>query len=166
MSEDVNRIHLSDEQWLDLTGAEGDADARQHLAECADCAEELAGLRGAIEKYQFAARESADRPESHWLRQRTTMVSRALGRRATPRLAWMAAAAVMTLAALSLVRQQPAVQPALTATAEVQQTQAESDSALLADVQRQVRREVPEALQPAALLVEEMNQHADAIRNP
>jgi hypothetical protein len=166
MSEDVNRIHLSDEQWLDLAGAEGDAAARQHLAQCTDCAGELAGLRGAIEKFQLAARASADRPESHWLRQRTSVVSRALGRRAVPRLAWMAAAAVVTLTALSLVRQQPPAQPVPAVAAQVQQTQAESDSALLADVQRQVRRDVPEALQPAALLVEEMNQHANEIRNP
>jgi hypothetical protein len=166
MPNEVNQIHLSDEQWLDLAAAEGDAAARQHLAECADCARELTGLRRAMEQYQLAAREGADRPESFWLRQRTTAVSRAMGRRATPRLAWMAAAAVVTLAALSLVRQQPPAQPVPAVAAQVQQTQAESDSALLADVQRHVQREVPEALQPAALLVEEMNQHANEIRNP
>jgi hypothetical protein len=166
MNEEVNRVHLSDEQWLDLAGAAGDAASRQHLAECAACVGELAGLRGAIEQYQLAARKSADQPESFWLRQRTSAVSRALGRRAVPRLAWMTAAAVVTLAALSLVRQEPPTKPAPTATAQTQQAQAESDSALLADVQRQVQREVPEALQPAALLVEEMNQHADERRNP
>jgi hypothetical protein len=166
MNEEVNRTHLSDEQWVDLTGVEGDAAARQHLTDCAACARELEGLRGAIEKYQRAARESAERPESHWLRQRATVVSRAMGKPAMPRLAWFAAAAIVTLAALSLVREHPPAQPAPVATAQLQETQAESDSALLADVQRQVQREVPRALQPAELLVEEMNQHVDQTRNP
>lgn len=157
--------HLDDNQWLELANAEGRTSAQEHLAECAECRGELERLRGSLEEYQRTARELAERPESFWLRQRTLIASRALGRRAMPRLAWATGLAVVLLAGLLLVRQAPPA-PAVAPTQTAQTAQSESDSALLADVQRHVQRDVPEALQPAALLVEEMNQYAEERRNP
>jgi hypothetical protein len=159
--------HLNENQWLEVASGEGRGAAEEHLANCRECREELEQLRGSLEEYQRAAREMSERPESFWLRQRSRIVTRAQGKRAVPRLAWVTAAAVVLVAALALGRQTPP--PAVTATqaqAQAQQAQAEADSALLVDVQRYVQRDVPEALWPAALLVEEMNQHAQESRNP
>lgn len=165
MNEEQIARHLSDSQWLDLMSAAGDAAARTHLAACADCANELARLRASFEEYRRAAQQAADRPESFWLRQRTSVVSRMMGRRAAPRLAWTATVAAILLAAILLTPQAPrVVDRPVTPSTPAQSP--ESDSALLLDVQRSVQREVPVALEPAALLVEEMNQYAEERRNP
>lgn len=169
MADQRNSVHLNDEEWLSLAEAGGDAAARQHLAECRECAAELERLRAVLAGYQRTAQEAADHPESFWLRQRARIISRTRGRRAAPRLAWAVSVAALLLGAMLLGRQTPPA-PAGGASAAVStrlaQTDPLSDSALLIAVHQSVQRDVPEALEPAALLVEEMNQNAAQNRNP
>jgi hypothetical protein len=44
--------------------------------------------------------------------------------------------------------------------------QSDPDHALLVDVERSVRRELPRALEPAALLAQEVSRSAEARSNP
>jgi hypothetical protein len=63
-------------------------------------------------------------------------------------LAWAGAVGVLVLAALLMEKSPPASQVAV----------ADADHALLVEVERTVRRELPRALEPAALLTQEMSQ--------
>jgi anti-sigma factor RsiW len=168
--------HLNEDDWLDLADAAGSSAARQHLAECPACAAELDRLRVALEAYQFTAHEASEQTDSYWLRQRTEIVSRAAGRRAAPRLAWAASVAALLFGAVLLGRQAPplltsrtptAVAPAkVPAPSLTSSSDPDADSALLVDVHQSLQRDVPEALEPAELLVDAMSQRNTERRNP
>jgi len=66
---------------------------------------------------------------------------------------------MVVLAAVLLVQKTPPAQP-------VAQADPDPDHALLVDVERSVRRELPRALEPAALLAHEVGRDAEARSNP
>jgi len=106
--------------------------------------------------YEFgeAARNAAERPDEFWQRQRAAIWARgpAEGRRAVNRtIAALAGVAALTLlgAALLASGSPPAATPTL--------VQTDADHELLLAVEHDVQSEVPDALQPAALLAQEMN---------
>jgi hypothetical protein len=149
--------HLTDEQLTEqLAGGAGTA-AREHLAACPDCREEEQRLEGLLTDYGQAIHTAARRPEAFWQWQRTAIATRRARRPGSRRLAWVAAAAAVVLAAILLTAYTPPTKPV---------AESDPDQALLADVQRSVRRELPRALEPAALLAQEISRGAEARSSP
>jgi hypothetical protein len=113
-------------------------------------------LRSVLEDLPAWARADADRPAEFWERQRAAIWSRisAEGIQAGsrfPSVAWAIAAAVLVIASFML-NSAPRVAPA-------PQAQADPDRELLLEVERAMQSGGPDALEPAALLAEEIGQH-------
>jgi hypothetical protein len=133
--------HLSNEELTDLTI---ESDRRS--------------LRSTLEALPDWARASTERPEEFWQEQRSVVWSRisssesvSATRLARPSslLAWSAVAALVLLAGLLLDRG---------SLAPPHKTQVDPDHELLVAVERAVYNDGPAALEPAALLAEEMVQ--------
>ena len=148
--------HLNEEQWSAVVLDEASS-ARAHVAECEDCAAEAQRLRAALAGYGAAARDSALRPEAFWAWQRGAIAGRLAAQR-TPshRLVWAGALVCMVLVAAILLRQAPQIPSA---------PPPDPDHTLLVEVERSMRRNVPEALAPAGLLASEMNRAAEGSTN-
>ena len=122
-------------------------------------------LRPTLEALPEWARTSTERPEHFWQEQRGAVWSRiALDRHPHHRmarrplmLAWSALAAMVLLAGLMLNRA-PVVPPP--------QAQVDPDHELLMAVERAVHNDGPAALDPAALLAEEMVQDLPVAHSP
>ena len=140
--------HLSHEELTDLA-IESDQQA----------------LRPTLEALPDWARASTERPEEFWQKQRGAVWSRiALDRHPHDRmvrrplvLAWSALAAMVLLAGLLLDRAPVAPPP---------KAQVDPDHELLMAVERAVHNDGPAALDPAALLAEEMVQDLPAAHSP
>jgi hypothetical protein len=147
--------HLSNEQLTeyltDPLASGGDASIREHLAACAACRNEAGRLHSLLALYGEVTRAAGARPQAFWQWQRTTILTGLEPSPVPRRLVWAAGVAMAALAATLLMETPPpAVPPAV-----------DPDHALLVDVERSVRREVPRALEPAALLTAELSQAAD-----
>ncbi len=148
--------HLTNEQLAeyltDPLASGGDTTIREHLAACAACRNEAGRLHCLLALYGEATRAAGARPQAFWQWQRTAILTQLESRPAPRRLVWAAAVAMAALAATLLMETPPpAVPPAAV----------DPDHALLVDVERSVRREVPRALEPAALLTAELSEAAD-----
>ena len=108
-----------------------------------------------IAVFAEAVRGEAERPPSFWLAQRVAIAGRIQGseRKASLRLAWAASLALVVIAT-SLLAQAPL--PAASVAAY------DPDHELLVGVERAVRRPVPQALEPARLLAQEIESSAMA----
>jgi len=155
--------HLTDEQLVDQLAGRNEAGPREHLAACAACRNEAESLRRVLacyrEDYQQVPCASMEPPEGLWPWQYTAIATPWAERLAPRWLAWAAAVAMVVLAAVLLVQKTPPAQP-------VAQADPDPDHALLVDVERSVRRELPRALEPAALLAHEVGRDAEARSNP
>ncbi|MGH9492634.1 MAG: hypothetical protein ACRD2K_03955 [Terriglobales bacterium] len=141
--------HLTEEQLLEsLLGAK-DAGAAQHIAGCPECGGQLERLCSATAALRDSARAQAEKPEGFWARQRSAAAAHRSELPARP-LAWAATIAVAVLAAMLLQKPRPAV-PSTPAP--------DPDQALLVAVERATRRQVPQALEPAALLTQEISRN-------
>ncbi len=149
--------HLSDEQLLDQLAGAGDALAREHFAVCPACCRAQESLRRVLGRYREETRAAAERPESFWQRQRAAIAARRTDRPAPRRLTWITAVAIVVLAATLLVEKTPPPAPV---------AETDADHALLVDVERSVRRQLPRALEPAALLAREVSRSAETQSNP
>ncbi len=141
--------HLSNEELTDFT-IESDQRA----------------LRSTLETLPDWAQASTERPEEFWQKQRSMIWSRISSPesgsstrsvRRLPVLAWSTVAALVLLAGLMLDR--ASVVPP-------HQAQVDPDHELLVAVERAVHNDGPAALDPAALLAEEMVQDIAAARPP
>ena len=144
------KMHLSEEQFEQvISGSQAEADAAAHLTECAECAAEAERMRAALREFAASARMAGERPEGFWTRQCQAIAAR-LGESGTPSrgLQWAVSLAAVVLLALTLVPRTPP------------RVEQDPDDALLRDVQRSLRRQVPQALEPAALLAQELDRAA------
>jgi len=123
-------------------------DARAHLLACPQCAAELAHLRDSLTLFRDATTAHSDQ----LLRRipRVTLPSRAYRPALEP--AYWVAAAAMGLAALlplQVLRQQNALRPASSVAARVAErpADAQSDEALLEDVNTAISASVPASMQ-------------------
>lgn len=149
--------HLSEEQWSSVLLGMGRAEEQAHLAECPLCSAEEQRLRAALAGFGEAARDAAERPEAFWAWQRGAIAGRLAAKKTdSRRLVWAGAMAVVVLLASALLRQPPP---------EPVTAQVDPDHALLVDVERSMRSEVPEALAPATLLANEMSRAAERKTN-
>ena len=108
----------------------------------------------AVASLRAETQAAAARPEVFWQRQRAEIRARLDAPAVTPPpLAWASAVALLLMAVLLSLPGEPplAVAP-----------QPDPDSQLLLDVQQTLDRDVPDALAPASLLTQEMNQALEA----
>lgn len=146
--------HLTEEQQDELLLGERAAEATEHVAECEACRAEVERMRAALGGFGAAVEAGVARPEGFWAWQRRAILARLRqGSARTQKLAWAGAMVLLVLMAVALHFQ---ARPERLATAY------DPDEALLIDVARTVRSEVPSTLQPAALLSWEMDQAARA----
>jgi anti-sigma factor RsiW len=146
--------HLDDEQTAAaLAGADGD-DAAGHLAECAACREEIEKLGRNLLALRQETLEACDKPEAFWTHQRLAAVEPARRQLPSPRFAWVAGLALLAgLGGLYLIRP-----PATVSVSSA----ADPDHELLQDVERAIRRDLPKALEPAALIAVDLDRAAQA----
>lgn len=150
--------HLTDAQLTDALDGASQVETRGHLESCHLCRKEQERLRNAIFGCRERARALAQQPEGFWQWQMTWIRAR-LNRpshapRRSWRWAWGGAMVTFLVFALALMIERP--------TRHSQVTEEDPDQALLVEVQLSAQRDLPEALQPAALLAQEVNQAAEA----
>jgi hypothetical protein len=153
-------LHLSSDQMSELLACAPDTacelaglEASQaHLRVCPACTAEFASLREALLLFQEASIAHADR-EFGRLRNPSSLASPILPARgaASQTLFWVAASAVLMAGLLPPeVRWQRTLSTPTVATAEAFAPPAESDEALLEDIDRQLSVSVPASMQTLA----------------
>jgi predicted anti-sigma-YlaC factor YlaD len=153
--------HLSDEQWAAAVLDEGGQAAADHLSGCAACREEARSFAEAMAGARASIRKAAEQPESFWREQREGITTRLVDHASYQpwkRFVWVTATVTLVLLATTLLSRNKA--PSLP------ESNAESDDALLLSVQQSIASDLPQALQPAALLTEEIDRAAATARNP
>jgi hypothetical protein len=140
--------HLTDDQFASWIVGQRDPAAASHIAECAECRLELQHNTAALVGFAEYTRRAAERDQFFWTRQRAAV--RARLRTAVPVLRWAGAtiAATVIAGALLLSSGKP---PHVT----VATTNDAADEALLLEIQNDVGRDTPSALQPAQELASE-----------
>ena len=145
--------HLSDSQLDGVLPLS--EEARHHLAICAECRTEHEKLRNWIDSLPQLARSAGQQPDAFWEQQRFTIQSRIRNLPAPhsrrKRLVWATASALLLLA--SLILKTGSRQP-------LQSANSDLDRELLVQVEQALAGDVPQALQPASLLAEEIDQAA------
>lgn len=157
----MNR-HLNDEQWAAAVLNVTDETAARHLAECANCREEVRSFAAAANVLQAQARKVAEQSEAFWRQQREGINKRVVARdfiHPWKRWIWITATVMLVLLASTLLSRNSAP-PIQTA------AQTDPDDVLLLSVQRSIQSNLPQALRPAALLTQEIDRAEAARRNP
>ena len=130
-----------------------------HVDACVDCYARVERARIQIEELRFAAEKLTSRPEHFWSRQRTAIMDGiSQTRRGFDwRWLWAPGAALAALSVVLLVLLWPArVHSPVPAKTGL------DDDALLSEIQSDLERPVPRALEPATLLVQARNDMAQA----
>ncbi len=129
--------HLDDQELADWLAGEGSNGAREHLYACAICRQELQSLEATLRRFREAVHAAAQLP-------------RPLPTPATARRHWQAqfAAAALLLLAGALWWSAPTPQPRPTIV-----VQQDADDLLLREIDADVQRSVPEALEPVTVIV-------------
>ena len=143
--------HLTDEQITAWLAANPDASTREHLQHCAECTQEDEQLQGLVARFgETMRREAAATTEPRReLRPHFSFVSL--------RQALAGVAALLLLASALLLAPSAPLRQQNSPTAALQQ---DPDDVLLMEVQSDVQRDVPLALEPAVLIVTERNRLA------
>jgi hypothetical protein len=144
------RAHLSDEELMEALGSPGKG-LVAHLDVCDSCRMEVGRLRQALDAEVLEIPLSED----FWGQQRTAIQKRIevlseTRRHRPPRMAWAALAATILLGTLWMNDSEKPVMPQ-------HQIQVD-DQELMIAVERTMQTNVPEALEPASLLAQEMSQ--------
>jgi hypothetical protein len=164
--------HLNNDEFAQCCAFGPANGMAQHLTECDACCAELARLRASLAEFGQAVRASAERDEWFWQRQRARLRERVVLTTA-PRLQW-ALAGVAAVAVLAVALLGSAIVPAShekdAAGPRVPQSRAvaniatddAADEALLRDIQKEVTREVPQALAAMGPLHDQMTGRRSA----
>ena len=150
-------IHLSDEEITAAAAGEQVPRTAHHLQICSDCQAQVQMYRESIAELRQDISYSAGRSAIDWGRQSRSIQQRILaaqiektqGRNTGFAVVCAALAFALILVVFIGFRDTPP--PALHTT-----TTTISDAALLDDVESRIDEDLPEALQPASLLVDEM----------
>jgi hypothetical protein len=153
-------LHLTHEQLCDVlladsslpsAGADHETDVvDQHLQACLICAAELKSLRDSLSHFRDASVAYSRQEFAHSYARRSSI---APPHSVLSQPLYWAAAAVVFVAALfpiSLHQQQSAARSAAKAAAAVSSQTAESDEALLSDIDQKVSADVPSPMEPLA----------------
>ncbi len=154
--------HLGEEELIGLMAGRDDEIAMTgHLEICPDCRERMQACRQELLSFREKIDSGLQRPAAYWEAQRRIISTRLRGLSplsGTWGLGWTVACyglalSVLLLAIVNFQQTKTVLRP----------TPQISDAALLTDVEARINEDVPEALQPAGLLVSEMG---DADRRP
>jgi hypothetical protein len=143
--------HLSDEELSELLLTPPASNV--HLATCASCRAEQDRLRRVLAELPSLVRVVAQNSDAFWDKQRTAIWANIVTlqpRKQFPILACALGAAVLVVAGLLL---STAHAPAPT------RAETDPDHELMIQLERTLQSEVPEALEPAALLAREITQN-------
>jgi len=143
--------HLSDQELSELLLTPQASNI--HLATCASCRAEHDRLRRVLAELPSLVRVVAHNTDTFWEKQRTAIwanIGTQQPRKQFPVLAWALAAAVLVVAGLLL-----SIAPAPVPT----RAEADPDHELMIQLERTLQSEVPQALEPAALLAREITQN-------
>jgi len=151
--------HLNEQQFGELILGAGNAAIAEHIEACDVCRAEAEDIRIAVSGCRESVRQSAERDEIFWLRQRLAIKQRRARHHFAPYVRWVATAAmVLVVSAVFLVtRTPPPVQLANTDAA---------DEILLQEVQGDIDRDYPAALAPVVLIDEDRNAALSASAGP
>jgi len=163
----LHTSHLNNDQFAAWILGEREPAAAAHVAACDACRQEAEALATGLAGLRDASYAAAQRPEFFWSRQRATIAAQ-LSAGLRPMLRWAPAvlATILMAAALLLVKArapQP-LAPANENTAAVV-LQSEQDDALLIEVQNDVGRYTPAALEPAQALADERDYLQSRLEN-
>jgi hypothetical protein len=138
--------HPSDDEW-------GSEESAEHRANCAICRAEHERLEGALAGFRALAQTAAERPEYFWDRQRLAILDRLKAPHVTRRYRaiWIWATAATLVIVLVLILNPNHSQSI------VPDFAAGHDQELLVGVERSLNRELPQALQPAVILTQELD---------
>ncbi len=147
--------HLSNEQFSALASGERGKAVAEHLQDCAECHEEAESLQKLLGVWVDDINHNSDRPEAYWRWQRETIAVRLSRRewlRPWQRIAWATATISLVLLATLASRPNPVSGPKRAPV---------DDNALLLSIEDSVSSDVPRALQPVALLTQEIDRAAE-----
>jgi hypothetical protein len=143
--------HISDDELA--AALSNGHESHAHVRECQQCREEESSLRQAISSMQRHVSTLAERPEAFWKWQ----IEAALRRGQSRQQPWVPAfAGVLTLLLLSVLLLGKPVDSRAPVNAVRSAPAALSDDAVLAEIEQTLYRAAPEALQPAALIADEL----------
>ena len=140
--------HWTDEQMTAWALGDRNVAMAEHLSGCESCRAEVAGLQSALAAYRDDVRETVASDDYRWSRIRAGVISRASTRSYGLRWAFTSAVALAALSVGLLVT------PHKHAVPPVQQVQM-TDEQLLNEIQDDLSRSTPEALEPAETLQQE-----------
>ena len=142
--------HLSEDQITEWMLGTRDDFVSRHLATCHACSVAVEKLRSTISCFRDSIHAAAQRDDSYWRKQQHAIREHASARDWYPlHWAWVVAVAMVLITAIFLTRTPNPPQNKATE---------DADKVLLQEVQRDLAREVPEALAPAVLIAEERNE--------
>jgi hypothetical protein len=148
--------HLSDEQLAGAALGESDKATLVHLDQCSQCREEIRSLQGLIGAWVENIAGGAGTSEVFRRRQREAIATR-LARPTWPRpwkrLAWATATLALVLLAVAVLYRSPA---------PTENKATVDDNALLLSIHNSLTSDVPQALQPVALLTQEIERAEEA----
>jgi hypothetical protein len=157
-------MHLSEEQLIAvLCGTDNDAHL-QHARDCAECGRAIELFRRQLDETRAGYVRSAERDNNFWFRQQSAIrnkIHRADRRIAFPR--WAVAVAALAVLAAGLMMNGP------TAPTVAPAAQFDPDYQLLVEIEQNLARPVPVAIEPATVLSADLNaawQSAFAEHNP
>src|SRR5260370_28245932 len=145
-----------------------DREGANHVEAGVDCYARVERARIEMEQLRAATQNLASRPEQFWDRQRRAIMERVTPAQRTPfrRWLWVPGAVLGLLALVYLLHQLPILHPhaAPVEHARIQspQQQPDADDLLLVEIQNDLQRPVPRALEPATLLVQARNNIAQS----
>jgi hypothetical protein len=151
------RDHLQDDEFVDALMGEWKPEVQEHLEHCPSCQAKHRGPLDVLKGFAEWARQSTDRPETFWQRQAAEITAQlhapSSGRISTGfQPAWAAIAVVILLGVLLLLG--PSQKPSS------ENAHAASNHELLVNVEQTVESDLPIALEPAALLAEEIERNS------
>ncbi len=143
------KSHLTDEELSEWLAGVANHEAMEHCLACAACRNEAQALRAGITDFAFAVRAEAARAQAatangrSWLDPAPWQLNKILA----------AVAALLLFAAVLFLVPHGGSPPAAVA-------RQDADDLLLKEINADIQREVPSALEPAAVIVAERNRLA------
>ncbi len=150
--------HVTENELAAWAAGTAEPDTTKHLAECPECADEAARLEQACHDFRVEITRLADRGAYFWSRLRAALRQQIQPRLMPPAWQWVAGlAALVMIASAGLFLGESPVERATHRT-RVVASQTDPDRTLLIQVQQDLDREIPEALEPVGLLTTDMNR--------
>ncbi|HTD24696.1 MAG TPA: hypothetical protein VK738_18715 [Terriglobales bacterium] len=145
-----------------------DREDANHVDACLDCYARVERARIEMEQLRAATQNLASRPEQFWDRQRRAIMERVTPVQRTPfrRWLWVPGVVLGMLVLVFLLHLLPILhprpEPGDIVKTQPQQLQQDADDLLLVEIQNDLQRPVPRALEPATLLVQARNNIAQS----